>query len=57
MFTYLFGVSYFVVGVLIGLRLTQLSKDIKHIRISIDDIEEAIDRSTWVVYENDEHVH
>ncbi len=57
MMLYLFATAYFVLGVLVGLRLTQLSKDIKYIRVSMEELENAIDNSTWVVYENDEHVH
>jgi uncharacterized protein YoxC len=57
MMLYLFATAYFVLGVLVGLRLTQLSKDIKYIRVSMEELENAIDNSTWVVYENDEYVH
>ena len=57
MFVYLFAISYFVLGVFIGLRLTQLNKDIKYIRVIVDELEDSINDSTWVVYDNDEYVH
>jgi hypothetical protein len=57
MFMYLFAISYFVLGVFIGLRLTQLNKDIKYIRVIVDELEDTISDRTWVVYENDEYVH
>ncbi len=57
MFMYLFAISYFVLGVFIGLRLTQLNKDIKYIRVIVDELEDTISDRTWVVYDNDEYVH
>ena len=55
MFMYLFAISYFVLGVFIGLRLTQLNKDIKYIRVIVDELEDTISDRTWVVYDNDQH--
>ena len=57
MFMYLFATSYFVLGVFIGLRLTQLNKDIKYIRVIVDELEDTVSDRTWVVYDNDEYVH
>ena len=57
MFMYLFAISYFVLGVFIGLRLTQLNKDIKYIRVIVDELEDTISDRTWVVYDNDEYMH
>ena len=57
MFIYLFAISYFVLGVFIGLRLTQLNKDIKYIRVIVDELDDTISDRTWVVYDNDEYVH
>jgi len=57
MFVYVFAISYFVLGVFIGLRLTQLNKDIKYIRVIVDELEDTISDRTWVVYDNDEYVH
>ncbi len=57
MFIYLFATSYFVLGVFIGLRLTQLNKDIKYIRVIVDELEDTVSDRTWVVYDNDEYVH
>ena len=55
MLLYLFATAYFLGGVFVGLRLTQLSKDIKYVRMSLEEVEEAIDNNTWVVYDNDQH--
>ncbi len=57
MLVYVFATFYFVLGVFIGLRLTQLNKDIKYIRVVVDELENSINDSTWVVYDNDENVH
>tara|TARA_B100000287_G_scaffold327157_1_gene311570 strand:+ start:329 stop:502 length:174 start_codon:yes stop_codon:yes gene_type:complete len=57
MLLYLFATAYFIIGVFVGLRLTQLSKDIKYIRMSLEELENAVDNSTWVVYDNDEYMH
>ena len=57
MMLYLFATAYFVLGVLVGLRLTQLNKDIKYIRVIVDELEDTISDRTWVVYDNDEYVH
>tara|TARA_R110000744_G_scaffold341001_1_gene446298 strand:- start:445 stop:618 length:174 start_codon:yes stop_codon:yes gene_type:complete len=57
MLLYILGISYFVIGVLIGLRLTQLRKDMTYIRVSLEELEQAIDNNTWVVYDNDHGVH
>jgi uncharacterized protein YoxC len=57
MLLYLFATAYFIIGVFVGLRLTQLSKDIKYIRMSLEELENAVDNNTWVVYDNDEYMH
>ena len=57
MLLYLFATAYFAIGVFVGLRLNQISKDIKYIRVIVDEIEDTIGERTWVVYENDEYVH
>ena len=57
MLLYLFATAYFAIGVFVGLRLNQINKDIKYIRVIVDEIEDTIGDRTWVVYENDEYVH
>ena len=39
------------------IKLNQISKDIKYIRVIVDEIEDTIGDRTWVVYENDEYMH
>jgi hypothetical protein len=41
--------------IFICIKLNSISKDIKFIRISLEEVEEAIDNNTWVVYDNDQH--
>ncbi len=49
--------SAFVVSTLIFVcvKLNQISKDIKFIRMSLEEVENAVDNNTWVVYDNDQH--
>ena len=51
--------SVFVITALtfVCIKLNQVSKDIKYIRVIVDEIEDTIGNRTWVVYENDEYVH
>ncbi len=57
MLTYLPSIIGFVLGISIWVRLTQLNKDIKYIRVIVDELEDTISDRTWVVYDNDEYVH
>ena len=57
MLSYLPTIFGFVLGIFIWVRLTQLNKDIKYIRVIVDELEDSINDSTWVVYDNDESVH
>ena len=41
--------------IFVCIKLNSISNDIKFIRVSLEEVEEAIDNNTWVVYDNDQH--
>tara|TARA_B100000575_G_C22787975_1_gene466339 strand:- start:341 stop:505 length:165 start_codon:yes stop_codon:yes gene_type:complete len=41
--------------IFVCIKLNSISNDIKFIRISLEEIESAVDNNTWVVYDNNQH--
>jgi hypothetical protein len=51
----MFSVIVTTALIFVCIKLNSISNDIKFIRISLEEVEEAIDNNTWVVYDNDQH--
>ena len=51
----MFSVIVITALIFVCIKLNSISNDIKFIRVSLEEVEEAIDNNTWVVYDNDQH--
>jgi hypothetical protein len=51
MITYIALTTLFIMGVYLCFSLNQLNKDIKYIRLSLDELETSIKKRTWIVHD------